>query len=120
MIAGKERPDKFVSRVLTGSTYFEKSTADLDDENTINSSELPFFNLSTISVATNNFSVSNKLGAGGFGSVYKVVSFEYCLNVSDFCLNNMCAMIGIYVFLNMLNCQAHFPWQDIWNWFCRV
>ncbi|KAK9936188.1 hypothetical protein M0R45_013044 [Rubus argutus] len=70
---GKERPDKFVSRVLTGSTYFEKSTADLDDENTINSSELPFFNLSTIYVATNNFSASNKLGTGGFGSVYKGV-----------------------------------------------
>ncbi|CAI0407293.1 unnamed protein product [Linum tenue] len=33
--------------------------------------ELPFFNLSTIRAATNNFSPDNKLGQGGFGSVYK-------------------------------------------------
>jgi hypothetical protein len=34
--------------------------------------ELPFFNLSTIIDATNNFSNDNKLGEGGFGPVYKV------------------------------------------------
>ena len=34
--------------------------------------ELPFFDLSTIVNATNNFSVDNKLGEGGFGPVYKV------------------------------------------------
>ncbi|WJX30436.1 receptor protein-tyrosine kinase [Trifolium repens] len=33
--------------------------------------ELPFFNLSTIIDATNNFSNDNKLGEGGFGPVYK-------------------------------------------------
>ncbi|KAK7272480.1 hypothetical protein RJT34_29098 [Clitoria ternatea] len=33
--------------------------------------ELPMFELSTISSATNNFSTDNKLGEGGFGSVYK-------------------------------------------------
>ncbi|KAK4576411.1 hypothetical protein RGQ29_027107 [Quercus rubra] len=33
--------------------------------------ELPFFELSTIVCATNNFSFKNKLGEGGFGSVYK-------------------------------------------------
>ncbi|CAI0407290.1 unnamed protein product [Linum tenue] len=33
--------------------------------------ELPFFSLSTILAATNNFSPDNKLGQGGFGSVYK-------------------------------------------------
>ncbi|PRQ28612.1 putative protein kinase RLK-Pelle-DLSV family [Rosa chinensis] len=69
----KKRPNIFVSRVPKGSMYFEKSTADIDDESTINSSELPFFGISIISAATNNFSVSNKLGAGGFGSVYKGV-----------------------------------------------
>ncbi|XP_047336088.1 G-type lectin S-receptor-like serine/threonine-protein kinase RKS1 [Impatiens glandulifera] len=31
----------------------------------------PFFELSTIVAATNNFSISNKLGEGGFGTVYK-------------------------------------------------
>ncbi|ESQ35717.1 hypothetical protein EUTSA_v10006812mg [Eutrema salsugineum] len=33
--------------------------------------ELPLFELNTIAAATNNFSSRNKLGAGGFGPVYK-------------------------------------------------
>ncbi|CAL5405728.1 unnamed protein product [Camellia sinensis] len=33
--------------------------------------ELPLFDLATIMNATSNFSVSNKLGEGGFGTVYK-------------------------------------------------
>ncbi|KAG6758856.1 hypothetical protein POTOM_035318 [Populus tomentosa] len=33
--------------------------------------ELPFFNMDELACATNNFSVSNKLGQGGFGPVYK-------------------------------------------------
>ncbi|GMN28879.1 hypothetical protein TIFTF001_041238 [Ficus carica] len=33
--------------------------------------ELPLFNLSPIATATENFSVDNKLGEGGFGSVYR-------------------------------------------------
>ncbi|XP_048332794.2 G-type lectin S-receptor-like serine/threonine-protein kinase SD1-1 isoform X1 [Ziziphus jujuba] len=33
--------------------------------------ELPFFNLSTIASATDKFSFNNKLGQGGFGSVYR-------------------------------------------------
>ena len=34
--------------------------------------ELPFFDLSTIEKATDNFSSNNKLGEGGFRPVYKV------------------------------------------------
>ena len=34
--------------------------------------ELPIFDLITISNATDNFAINNKLGEGGFGSVYKV------------------------------------------------
>uniref|UniRef100_A0A2N9F471 Receptor-like serine/threonine-protein kinase n=1 Tax=Fagus sylvatica TaxID=28930 RepID=A0A2N9F471_FAGSY len=33
--------------------------------------ELPFFSLTTLANATNNFSSNNKLGEGGFGPVYK-------------------------------------------------
>nr|POF09665.1 g-type lectin s-receptor-like serine/threonine-protein kinase [Quercus suber] len=33
--------------------------------------EVPFFNLTTIAIATDNFSINNKLGEGGFGIVYK-------------------------------------------------
>lgn len=36
--------------------------------------ELPMFDLSTISTATRNFSSTNVLGEGGFGTVYKVTS----------------------------------------------
>ncbi|KAI3809981.1 hypothetical protein L1987_19586 [Smallanthus sonchifolius] len=35
--------------------------------------ELPLFGLRTILKATNNFSMNNKLGEGGFGPVYKVM-----------------------------------------------
>ena len=34
--------------------------------------ELPIFDLATIVKATNDFSIDNKLGQGGFGPVYKV------------------------------------------------
>lgn len=34
---------------------------------------VPFFNLESILVATDNFSDANRLGQGGFGPVYKVV-----------------------------------------------
>ena len=37
------------------------------------STELPFFNLSTITAATDNFFIDNKIGEGGFGPVYKVL-----------------------------------------------
>ncbi|KAL3639902.1 hypothetical protein CASFOL_014870 [Castilleja foliolosa] len=33
--------------------------------------ELPMFDLSTLTKATNNFSINNKLGEGGYGPVYK-------------------------------------------------
>ncbi|KAL4366682.1 hypothetical protein GQ457_05G029990 [Hibiscus cannabinus] len=42
------------------------------DESTGNG-DLPYFDLSTITAATNNFSSDNKLGQGGFGPVYKGV-----------------------------------------------
>lgn len=34
--------------------------------------ELPLFDVQTILAATDNFSMENKLGEGGFGPVYKV------------------------------------------------
>ncbi|XP_027348180.1 G-type lectin S-receptor-like serine/threonine-protein kinase At1g11410 [Abrus precatorius] len=43
----------------------------LQEFNSTQNSDLPFFDLSSIAAATDNFSTDNKLGQGGFGSVYK-------------------------------------------------
>ena len=37
--------------------------------------ELPIFDFDDILVATDHFNITNKLGQGGFGSVYKVIIF---------------------------------------------
>jgi len=43
--------------------------------------ELPFFDLATVIRATNNFSIENKLGEGGFGPVYKVILKLSIINI---------------------------------------
>ncbi|KAJ0256784.1 Bulb-type lectin domain-containing protein [Hirschfeldia incana] len=53
------------------SIDFENSLKFEDDKT--GNWELPFFDLNTIAAATDNFSPHNKLGAGGFGPVYKGV-----------------------------------------------
>nr|XP_023883864.1 G-type lectin S-receptor-like serine/threonine-protein kinase RKS1 isoform X2 [Quercus suber] len=50
--------------------YFEDSPSRRDLDGTRNSN-LPLFDLRTIIAATDNFSIANKLGQGGFGPVYK-------------------------------------------------
>lgn len=37
------------------------------------SHDIPLFHFESIAMATENFSISNKLGQGGFGAVYKVL-----------------------------------------------
>ncbi|PNX67769.1 G-type lectin S-receptor-like serine/threonine-protein kinase, partial [Trifolium pratense] len=46
---------------------FENQTESKENEDI----DIPIFDLPTIANATNNFSIDNKLGQGGFGPVYK-------------------------------------------------
>ncbi|KAK4576584.1 hypothetical protein RGQ29_027216 [Quercus rubra] len=52
-------------------TYFKDSPSRRDFDGTRRNSNLPLFDLRTIIAATDNFSIANKLGQGGFGPVYK-------------------------------------------------
>ncbi|KAE8733593.1 G-type lectin S-receptor-like serine/threonine-protein kinase [Hibiscus syriacus] len=54
---------------LTTSTFIPESGLGVKNQN--EEFELTSFDLATIVLATDNFSIKNKLGQGGFGSVYK-------------------------------------------------
>ncbi|KAG7591300.1 Bulb-type lectin domain [Arabidopsis thaliana x Arabidopsis arenosa] len=67
-------------RLRRAPSSFAPSSFDLEDsfileelEDKSRTRELPLFELSMIAAATNNFAFQNKLGAGGFGPVYKGV-----------------------------------------------
>ncbi|GAU36631.1 hypothetical protein TSUD_387830 [Trifolium subterraneum] len=56
----------------SGQTPQENQSANLiRDAKQIKIEDLPFIQFKNISTATNNFSSANKIGQGGFGSVYK-------------------------------------------------
>ncbi|KAL8237903.1 hypothetical protein R6Q59_018984 [Mikania micrantha] len=70
------QPSVFVLNVLVTQVTRRsrnESTHDPEDRNGDEDLELPQFSLPTILAATNNFSMSAKLGEGGFGPVYKGV-----------------------------------------------
>ena len=64
-------------------TYFEDFLSRRDLDGTRRNSNLPLFDLRTIIAATDNFSIANKLGQGGFGPVYKVVSLNESQNLHN-------------------------------------
>ncbi|KAK2644306.1 hypothetical protein Ddye_019501 [Dipteronia dyeriana] len=57
----------------TSSTFLDGSLSGKDQDGNRRNTDLPLFDFSTIAAATNNFCIENKLGEGGFGSVYKGV-----------------------------------------------
>ncbi|KAA3478411.1 G-type lectin S-receptor-like serine/threonine-protein kinase [Gossypium australe] len=54
-----------------GSTQEDLEEQEDNNERGKGDLEVPLFDFQTISIATNNFSLQNKLGQGGFGAVYK-------------------------------------------------
>ncbi|WCJ42940.1 G-type lectin S-receptor-like serine/threonine-protein kinase At1g11410 [Euphorbia peplus] len=64
----RRQHNKFLFSFLNGDSESGKGN---DDKGGI--LDLPFFHLGDIAESTNNFSLDNKLGEGGFGSVYKGV-----------------------------------------------
>ncbi|XP_039060281.1 G-type lectin S-receptor-like serine/threonine-protein kinase RKS1 [Hibiscus syriacus] len=57
-------------------TTFEDSLGENEIDESTRNGEFPYFELSTVAAATNDFSSDNKLGHGGFGPVYKGVLFN--------------------------------------------
>ncbi|KAK1557110.1 hypothetical protein Q3G72_018057 [Acer saccharum] len=69
----KSRSGDFTYNTFTSSTFLDVSLSGNDQDGNRRNTDLPLFDFSTIAAATNNFSIENKLGEGGFGSVYKGV-----------------------------------------------
>ncbi|XP_052110936.1 receptor-like serine/threonine-protein kinase SD1-8 isoform X12 [Arachis duranensis] len=68
---GKQRSRGFVHRSHDSlMNEVVSSRGYLGDERNMDDIELPLFDCDTLTMATNNFSQDNKLGEGGFGSVY--------------------------------------------------
>jgi len=57
--------EKHVKDLIDTGQFKEEDEKDID---------VPYFDLDSILVATDNFSDANKLGEGGYGPVYKVIS----------------------------------------------
>lgn len=63
--------------MLLKSMYFLFVDAGVLSVEERKSLDVPFFDFKRILSATENFSLANKLGQGGFGPVYKVTTLDY-------------------------------------------
>ncbi|KAK2977051.1 hypothetical protein RJ640_011662, partial [Escallonia rubra] len=67
----RKRQDELLFSPNATSTSLGASPEGEGIDETGTSADLPFYSLSIIAAATENFSIANKLGEGGFGLVYK-------------------------------------------------
>lgn len=77
----REQEELLFNSGATSNTFMGSPMGQGSDESGTNA-DLPFFALGSVVAATNNFSLTNKLGEGGFGSVYKVPSSSNLLVLS--------------------------------------
>ncbi|XP_043808132.1 G-type lectin S-receptor-like serine/threonine-protein kinase RKS1 isoform X2 [Manihot esculenta] len=61
---------------INGSIYYKNTMVACELGGNSHPPDITFFDLSTIVVATNSFSPTNKLGQGGFGSVYREIAVK--------------------------------------------
>ncbi|KAK1391772.1 Receptor-like serine/threonine-protein kinase [Heracleum sosnowskyi] len=73
--------------------------------------DLPFFRLSTLAEATNHFAISNKLGQGGFGPVFKGV-LQDGQEIAVKCLSETSKQ-GINEFMNEVICIAKLQHRNL-------
>ena len=66
--------------------FFSVDQPKAEEEDEIKPIDSLQFNFNTIRLATNNFNIANKLGQGGFGSVYKVNNFIVMLKTVSKCV----------------------------------
>jgi hypothetical protein len=71
-----ETEEERSERTLLQELASPKNVAITQEGELISSDQL-FMTLATIKAATGNFSDTNKLGQGGFGTVYKVTYMDY-------------------------------------------
>ena len=71
MKTARERQLKLFNDVTSSSTTFQDSQKPNEVRR---KPDLPIFDISIILSATDNFSPTKRLGQGGFGPVYKVLS----------------------------------------------
>lgn len=80
--AAHKQQRQFRSRSPFDPKYNSSSQLNSPDRNDESAqTELVPFELNTLVVATSNFSSNNKLGRGGFGPVYKVISFHFTVRI---------------------------------------
>ncbi|XP_074380182.1 G-type lectin S-receptor-like serine/threonine-protein kinase At4g27290 isoform X2 [Apium graveolens] len=87
------------------------STKEFNSESHKEDLDLPFFRLSTLAEATNHFAISNKLGQGGFGPVFKGV-LQDGQEIAVKCLSETSKQ-GISEFMNEVKCIAKLQHRNL-------